>query len=179
MTWLRWFNPVQRQGTGLDVLNAIRRLTEAKRVEVLDRGGKAQQRHRFSNATANSESGVTAAAFQNVFTTADVYAFTRELEQLHPDKHGAIAPSEFLATIRHPPSSFQKPPLFSVDFNHEIHRAFAIGLQPVCRRPTRGPLEQRSQYHRRRAKNRNHKTILISGLNRHKHTTKTYTKGER
>ena len=39
----------------------------------------------WSNRLAHSQSGVTAAARQNEFTTSDVYSFERELAELHPD----------------------------------------------------------------------------------------------
>ena len=77
--------PVQMRGWTLDVLNAVRRLVEERRASVLDCGGRAQRRHRFSGAITRSQSGVTAAALHNEFTTAEAYIFERELEQLHPD----------------------------------------------------------------------------------------------
>ena len=76
------------RSSGLDVLNAVRRLMEEKRANVLDYDGNPA----FAGATPllprirpSSQSGVTAAALQNEFTTADAYAFTRELEELHPN----------------------------------------------------------------------------------------------
>jgi hypothetical protein len=69
----------------LDVLNIVRRITEAKRAVVLDCGGKRSATPLSPQSHTSSQSGVTAAALQNEFTAADVYVFERELEKLHPD----------------------------------------------------------------------------------------------
>jgi hypothetical protein len=74
-----------RRGWTLDVLNIVRRITEEKRANVLDCGGQRSATPLLPQNQPSSQSGVTAAALQNEFTTADAYAFTRELEQLHPD----------------------------------------------------------------------------------------------
>ena len=63
------------RSSGLDVLNAIRRLVESRR-----RGDES--------LTEKSEGDQRLLTSSPTFTTTDVYAFTRELEQLHPDnKH--------------------------------------------------------------------------------------------
>jgi len=64
---------------------------ETKRASVLDCGGRAQRRHRFSELLAGFQSGVTAAALQNSFTTADAYIFEQELELVHPDNRNIKA----------------------------------------------------------------------------------------
>jgi hypothetical protein len=76
---------VTQRGWTLDVLNIVRRITEEKHASVLDCGGKRSATPLSHRSHASSQSGVTAAALQNEFTTADAYAFTRELERLHPD----------------------------------------------------------------------------------------------
>ena len=78
-------NPESFRGWTLDVLNIVRRITEEKHAIVLDCGGKRSATPLLLRKQPSSQSGVTAAALQNEFTTADVYAFERELEKLHPD----------------------------------------------------------------------------------------------
>jgi hypothetical protein len=78
-------NPESFRGWTLDVLNVVRRLVEEKRANVLDCGGKRSATPLLPRNQPSSQSGVTAAALQNEFTTADVYAFERALEKLHPD----------------------------------------------------------------------------------------------
>jgi type II restriction enzyme len=73
----------KERGWTLDVLNAVRRLA-AKPANLLDCGGKRSATPFLSSAAKRFQSGVTVAALQNEFTTAEVYAFERELAQLHP-----------------------------------------------------------------------------------------------
>ena len=61
---------VKERGWTLDVLNAVRRLVSEGRAPRAPNFGKMGRR-----VTPPSDS----------FTTADAYAFTHELEQLHPD----------------------------------------------------------------------------------------------
>jgi type II restriction enzyme len=76
---------VEQRGWMLDVLNIVRRICEQKRANLLDCGGKRSATPLSPRYSASSQSGVTAAALQNEFTNDDVYAFSRELEKLHPD----------------------------------------------------------------------------------------------
>jgi type II restriction enzyme len=65
--------PVTQRGWTLDVLNIVRRLVESRR-----RGDES------GFGTGKGASLLTSAP-TGEFTTADAYAFTRELEKLHPD----------------------------------------------------------------------------------------------
>jgi hypothetical protein len=61
-----------------------------ERASALDCGGKAERRHRFPHETETPSipkrrGAALPAALQNTFTNEDVYAFTSELEKLHPD----------------------------------------------------------------------------------------------
>ncbi len=68
---------VQQRGWTLDVLSAIRRLVEERGSAIRNRWGEA------TDEPAREDARPT-----NTFTTTDAYAFTRELEKLHPDnKH--------------------------------------------------------------------------------------------
>jgi hypothetical protein len=58
----------------LDVLNVVRRLVEERGSATCSRWGEA------TDEPAREDARPT-----NFFTTAEVYAFTRELEKLHPD----------------------------------------------------------------------------------------------
>ena len=62
---------VTQRGWTLDVLNAIRRLVSE---------GRAPRDPNFSG-----QSGTRITRPSGEFTTADAYAFTREVEKLHPD----------------------------------------------------------------------------------------------
>ena len=62
---------VAQRGWTLDVLNIVRRLVSEERAP------------RDPNISGQSGTRVTRPSGE--FTTADAYAFTRELEQLHPD----------------------------------------------------------------------------------------------
>jgi len=70
---------VNERGWTLDVLNAIRRLVESRRRgnETLTEKSEIDQSLLTSSPTSE-------------FTTADAYAFTRDLEQLHPDNSESI-----------------------------------------------------------------------------------------
>jgi hypothetical protein len=77
------------RSSGLDVLNIVRRLTEEKR----QRAGALQDASRRSRIVVPRASvldcggppPLSPGGFdQPEFTTADAYAFTRELEKLHP-----------------------------------------------------------------------------------------------
>ena len=69
--------PVQMRGWTLDVLNIVRRLVESRR-----RGDESLN----EKSTGQPESlSLLTSSPTNEFTTADAYAFTRELEKLHPD----------------------------------------------------------------------------------------------
>ena len=75
-----------RKLSGLDVLNIVRRLTEEKR----QRAGALQDASRNSQVAGTRVSvldcgGPPPLSDGPEFTTADAYAFTRELEKLHPD----------------------------------------------------------------------------------------------
>ena len=78
------------RSSGLDVLNIVRRLTEEKR----QRAGALQDASRRSRIVVprasvldcGGPSPLSPGGFdQPEFTTAAAYAFTRELEKLHPD----------------------------------------------------------------------------------------------
>jgi type II restriction enzyme len=66
--------PIQMRGWTLDVLNIVRRLVEDRRSLSCIRWGEA------TDEPAREDARPT-----NTFTTAEVYAFERELEKLHPD----------------------------------------------------------------------------------------------
>ena len=66
--------PIQMRGWTLDVLNIVRRLVEERRSLTCRRWGEA------TDEPARGDARPT-----NTFTTSEVYAFTRELERLHPD----------------------------------------------------------------------------------------------
>jgi hypothetical protein len=77
---------VAQRGWTLDVLNIVRCLTEEKR----QRAGALQDASRHSRVIAPRASvldcgGPSPLSDGPEFTTAEVYAFTRELEKLHPD----------------------------------------------------------------------------------------------
>jgi hypothetical protein len=76
----------KERGWTLDVLNIVRRLTEEKR----QRAGALQDASRGSGVTGKRASvsdcgGPPPLSNSPEFTTADVYAFGRKLEKLHPD----------------------------------------------------------------------------------------------
>jgi hypothetical protein len=64
---------VKQRGWTLDVLTAIRRLVDSRR-----RGNE-------SGSGAGKRPSLLTSAPTEEFTTTDAYAFTRELEALHPD----------------------------------------------------------------------------------------------
>jgi type II restriction enzyme len=64
---------VTQRGWTLDVLNAIRRLVDSRR------------RGHESGVVAGKRPSLLTSAPTGEFTTADAYAFTRELEKLYPD----------------------------------------------------------------------------------------------
>jgi hypothetical protein len=66
---------VAQRGWTLDVLNIVRRLVESRRRgdESLKSTGQPESLRLLTSSPTND------------FTTADAYAFTRELEKLHPD----------------------------------------------------------------------------------------------
>jgi type II restriction enzyme len=68
---------VTQRGWTLDVLNAIRRLGKTD----LSRLGNGER----NLAESKGPRGPSERARASQFTTADAYAFTRELERLHPD----------------------------------------------------------------------------------------------
>jgi type II restriction enzyme len=68
---------VKQRGWTLDVLNAIRRLGKTD----LSRLGNGES----NLAESKGPRGPSGRARASQFTTADAYAFTRELEKLHPD----------------------------------------------------------------------------------------------
>ena len=68
---------VKQRGWTLDVLNAIRRLGKTD----LSRLGNGER----NLAESKGPRGPSERARESQFTTADAYAFTRELEKLHPD----------------------------------------------------------------------------------------------
>jgi hypothetical protein len=78
---------VKQRGWTLDVLNIVRRITEAKR----QRAGAVQDASRDSRVIGQRASvldyggppPLSSASECSEFTNEDVYAFTRELEQLH------------------------------------------------------------------------------------------------
>ena len=63
---------VTQRGWTLDVLNIVRRLC--------DRSSGRESAHSIPSSLSRLTSAAT-----GIFTTADAYAFTRELEKLHPD----------------------------------------------------------------------------------------------
>ena len=65
---------VTQRGWTLDVLNIVRRLVESRR-----RG------HETPSKKSGIDQSLLTSSPTNEFATADVYAFTRELEKLHPD----------------------------------------------------------------------------------------------
>jgi hypothetical protein len=65
---------VTQRGWTLDVLNVVRRLVESRR-----RG------HETPSKKSGIDQSLLTSSPTNEFATADVYAFTRELEKLHPD----------------------------------------------------------------------------------------------
>ncbi len=65
---------IQQRGWTLDVLNIVRRLVEERGSATRSRWGEA------TDEPAREDARPT-----NTFTTSDVYAFTHELEKLHPD----------------------------------------------------------------------------------------------
>jgi hypothetical protein len=79
--------PFTQRGWTLDVLNIVRRITEAKR----QRAGAVQDALRDSRVIGKRASvldcggppPLSSASECSEFTNEDVYAFTRELEQLH------------------------------------------------------------------------------------------------
>jgi type II restriction enzyme len=64
---------ITQRGWTLDVLNVVRRLVDSRR-----RGNE-------SGSAAGKEASLLTSAPTGEFSTADTYAFTRELEKLHPD----------------------------------------------------------------------------------------------
>lgn len=67
----------QQLGWTLDVLNVVRRLVDGRR-----RG--------HESLTEKLDMDQSLLASSPPFTTADVYAFTRELEKLHPDNSESV-----------------------------------------------------------------------------------------
>ncbi|MGD0208006.1 MAG: DpnI domain-containing protein [Verrucomicrobiota bacterium] len=65
---------VTQRGWTLDVLNTVRRLVDSRRRGNETRAGKSEMDPSLLTSAPTGE-----------FTTADVYAFERELEKLHPD----------------------------------------------------------------------------------------------
>jgi hypothetical protein len=74
---------VKERGWTLDVLNIVQRLCDAKHASALECGGTTPLSLDATCRVISKRGHVR--ALQNEFTTWDVYAFTRELEQLHPD----------------------------------------------------------------------------------------------
>jgi type II restriction enzyme len=86
-----------QRGWTLDVLNIVRRLVESRR-----RGDESLK------STGQPESlRLLTSSPTNEFTTADAYAFTRELEKLHPDnRHVRDNPvKDFISRGRNPPTT--------------------------------------------------------------------------
>ena len=71
---------VKERGWTLDVLNVVRRLVEGRGSPIRGRWGEA------TDEPARGDARPT-----NTFATSDVYAFERELEQLHPDNRNIKA----------------------------------------------------------------------------------------
>jgi hypothetical protein len=67
----------------VNVLNSVRRISEAKRASVLECGGMTS--HSPDATCRVIPKRGHARALQNGFTTADAFAFGRELKKLHPD----------------------------------------------------------------------------------------------
>jgi hypothetical protein len=63
---------IKQRGWTLDVLNVVRRISEG-------------QAPRDPDQSVSETSGTRGTRPSGEFITADVYAFTRELEKLHPD----------------------------------------------------------------------------------------------
>jgi len=80
--------PVQMRGWTLDVLNVVRRLSEVGTARCAVRAPSGR------NLPAALPPGTSQRDVPTTtFTTGDVYAFTRELERLHPDnRHVRITP---------------------------------------------------------------------------------------
>ena len=77
---------VIQRGWTLDVLNIVRRLVESRRRGLPGRSFGAKTGDESLKSTGQPESlRLLTSSPTNEFTTADVYAFERELEQLHPD----------------------------------------------------------------------------------------------
>jgi len=77
----------KERGWTLDVLNLVRRISEAKRAEVLESGGMTPLSPDATCRVVPKRGHVR--ALQKEFTTSDLYAFTRELEKRHPDNRRA------------------------------------------------------------------------------------------
>ena len=80
--------PIQMRGWTLDVLNMVRRLVESRRRGLPGRsiGAKTGDESLNEKPAGQLESlRLLTSSPTNEFTTADAYAFTRELEKLHPD----------------------------------------------------------------------------------------------
>jgi hypothetical protein len=77
---------VTQRGWTLDVLNIVRRLVESRRRGLPGRSIGAKTGDESLKSTGQPESlRLLTSSPTNEFTTADVYAFERELEKLHPD----------------------------------------------------------------------------------------------
>jgi hypothetical protein len=98
---------VKQRGWTLDVLNAIRRLGKTD----LSRLGNGER----NLAESKGPRGPSERARASQFTTADAYAFTRELEQLHPGN-----PVNNRVTRGGPPRAGQNPPAASSLARHGI-----------------------------------------------------------
>ena len=72
--------PVQMRGWTLDVLNIVRRISEVGTARCAVRAPSGRKIPAALPPGTSQRNVPT-----NTFTTADAYAFTRELEKLHPD----------------------------------------------------------------------------------------------
>jgi hypothetical protein len=78
---------VAQRGWTLDVLNIVRRLVDSRRRGLPGRSIGAKTGHESGSGAGKRPSLLTSSPTGETkeFTTADVYAFERELEKLHPD----------------------------------------------------------------------------------------------
>ena len=72
------------RGWTLDVLNIVRRLVDSRR-RGHESGSAAGKRASLLTSTLRSNATEDGSAPTGDFTTAYAYAFTRELDKLHPD----------------------------------------------------------------------------------------------
>ncbi len=75
----------KERGWTLDVLNLVRRLVESRRRGLPGRSFGAKTGNETPSKKPGIDQSLLTSSPTTEFTTADAYAFTRELEKLHPD----------------------------------------------------------------------------------------------